>query len=142
MPLAFVQECSPWRVRGRGARNCMVKADASSLRPGPVAEPPHASLSRPDDDRARPFDTRLNEKPSLTEGGREVFRRGMTGTTRSTMSRPQQPELARSGKGSTDQDSAKIRADSAVGGDDQPFGKVPEENQPGHHPEQEQDKPL
>ncbi|MDQ4149332.1 MAG: hypothetical protein M3164_04985 [Actinomycetota bacterium] len=58
------------------------------------------------------------------------------------MSRPQQPELARSGKGSTDQDSAKIKAESEVRADQQSFGKVPEDNQPGHHPEKEQDKPL
>jgi hypothetical protein len=58
------------------------------------------------------------------------------------MPKPQQPELARSGKGSTDQDSAKIKADSVMPVDAQPVGKIPEENQPGHHPDKEQDKPL
>jgi hypothetical protein len=58
------------------------------------------------------------------------------------MPKPQQPELARSGRGATDQDSAKIKAESEPSDTDQPFGKVPEENQPGHHPEKEQDKPI
>ncbi len=56
------------------------------------------------------------------------------------MTKPQQPELRRSGLGSTDQDAAEIRAGDDVqeGGG---MGPVPEENRPGHRPEQEQDKP-
>ncbi|HET6793817.1 MAG TPA: alpha/beta fold hydrolase [Acidimicrobiales bacterium] len=62
------------------------------------------------------------------------------------MPKPQQRELARSGKGSTDSDSAKIHADvepvipdgGATGGP----GPVPEDNLPGHHPAVEQDKPV
>lgn len=54
--------------------------------------------------------------------------------------KPQQPELRRSGLGSTDHDAAELRA-----GDDLPeggeIGPVPEANTPGHHPETEQDKP-
>lgn len=58
------------------------------------------------------------------------------------MPKPQQPELARSGRGATDQDSAKIKAGPELSDSEQPFGKVPAENQPGHHPEKEQDKPI
>lgn len=60
------------------------------------------------------------------------------------MSKPQQPELARNRKGATDQAGTEMRARegtsraSAGGGD---LGAVPEENQPGHHPKAEQDKP-
>lgn len=57
------------------------------------------------------------------------------------MPKPQQPELRRSGLGATDYDSAKINADEspdAVTG----AGPVPQDNQPGHHPEQDQDKPT
>jgi len=55
--------------------------------------------------------------------------------------KPQQPELRRSGLGATDTDSAKINADespNAAAG----AGPVPEDNQPGHQPEQDQDKPA
>jgi hypothetical protein len=56
--------------------------------------------------------------------------------------KPQQPELRRSGLGSTDQDAAEIRAgDRPEAGPDE-LGPVPEENQPGHHPSAEQDKPA
>ena len=53
---------------------------------------------------------------------------------------PQQPELRRSGKGASDARSAKshYKGDAESGGN---TGPVPEENQPGHHPEVEQDKP-
>lgn len=56
------------------------------------------------------------------------------------MTKPQQPELRRSGLGSTDQDSAKINADETIdsGGN---VGPVPDANQPGHRPDNEQDKP-
>jgi len=58
------------------------------------------------------------------------------------MSRPQQPELARSAKTDLDPDHVetglqgqrKPKADAAT-------GPVPPENEPGHHPPKEQDKP-
>ena len=59
------------------------------------------------------------------------------------MSKPQQPELHRSGKGATDPASAKAAAE--VGGNPGAggaAGPVPEDNLPRHHPEQEQDKPV
>ena len=56
------------------------------------------------------------------------------------MSKPQQPELRRSERGATDDDSAKIKAEKASGAD-QPPGWVPPDNRPGHHPDEEQDKP-
>ncbi len=59
------------------------------------------------------------------------------------MSKPQQPELHRSGKGATDPASAKANAEvSGPLGAEGAAGPVPEDNQPGHHPEQEQDKPV
>lgn len=58
------------------------------------------------------------------------------------MTKPQQPELRRSGLGSTDQDSAKVNADETISGTGGGGGPVPEENQPGHHPDVEQDKPA
>src|SRR5919206_1299096 len=59
------------------------------------------------------------------------------------MSNPQQPELARSRKvPHQDQDAAsaavEARRATDAGG---PSGPVPPENQPGHHPPEEQDKP-
>ena len=56
------------------------------------------------------------------------------------MSKPQQPELRRTGYGATDDDSAKFRADQA-GEETGDAGPIPEANRPGHHPESEQDKP-
>jgi hypothetical protein len=58
------------------------------------------------------------------------------------MTKPQQPELRRSGKGATDADSAKaaVEVNPAAGGEGS-VGPVPEDNLPGHHPEHEQDKP-
>lgn len=56
------------------------------------------------------------------------------------MVKPQQPELRRSGYGATTDDSAKSKAENPPvtdGGTD----PVPEANQPGHHPDQEQDQP-
>lgn len=58
------------------------------------------------------------------------------------MPKPQQPELRRSGLGSTDADASELRA-----GDDLPaaegMGPVPEENQPNRRPprDQQPDKP-
>ncbi len=58
------------------------------------------------------------------------------------MAKPQQPEIARSGRGAVDPASTK----SKVGAERNPraddaTGPVPEDNQPGHHPEHDQDKP-
>ncbi len=60
------------------------------------------------------------------------------------MSKPQQPELHRSGKGASDPASAKSNPEVSSGapGAEGAMGPVPEDNQPGHHPEQEQDKPV
>jgi hypothetical protein len=59
------------------------------------------------------------------------------------MSNPQQPELARSRKTpAQDQDSVAAVVDGQRDvGADAPRGPVPAENQPGHHPPVEQDKP-
>ena len=59
------------------------------------------------------------------------------------MSNPQQPELARSRKTpAQDPDSAAAVIEGERGlGSDAPRGPVPPENQPGHHPPEEQDKP-
>ena len=59
------------------------------------------------------------------------------------MSNPQQPELARSRKTpAQDQDAVAGVLDGQRDiGADAPRGPVPAENQPGHHPAQEQDKP-
>lgn len=62
------------------------------------------------------------------------------------MTKPQQPELRRTGLGGTDQDAKELRAQQGrgqrrgvdTGGE---TGPVPEENQPGHSPEVDQDKP-
>ena len=58
------------------------------------------------------------------------------------MARPQQPELARSAKTDLDPD----HVETGLQGQKQPStggetGPVPPENQPGHHPAKEQDKP-
>src|SRR2546421_12787979 len=58
------------------------------------------------------------------------------------MSRPQQPELARSAKTDLDPDHVETglqgQRKPTTGGE---TGPVPAENQPGHHPPEEQDKP-
>lgn len=58
------------------------------------------------------------------------------------MTKPQSPELRRTGLGSTDQDAAEIRAESDPLPQKGETGPVPDENRPGHHPEHEQDKPT
>lgn len=58
------------------------------------------------------------------------------------MTSPQQPELRRSGLGSTEQDAAELRAGDHPAEGAEGLGPVPDDNQPGHHPEQEQDKPA
>ena len=59
------------------------------------------------------------------------------------MANPQQPELARSRKTpSQDQDSvASVVEGQREPATSTPGGPVPEDNQPGHHPPEEQDKP-
>ena len=59
------------------------------------------------------------------------------------MSNPQQTELARSRKTpAQDQDAvAAVIEGQGVPGADEPRGPVPPDNQPGHHPVEEQDKP-
>ncbi len=59
------------------------------------------------------------------------------------MSNPQQPELARSRKTpAQDQDAVAAVIDGqSVPGADEPRGPVPPDNQAGHHPVEEQDKP-
>lgn len=58
------------------------------------------------------------------------------------MSKPQQPELHRSGRGASDPASAKTKAEvDGKAPQSSGAGPVPEENLPGHHPEHEQDKP-
>lgn len=58
------------------------------------------------------------------------------------MTKPQQNELRRSGKGATSDDSTKtkVTVDGAHEAD-QPQGRIPPDNRPGHHPDVEQDKP-
>jgi len=62
------------------------------------------------------------------------------------MAKPQQPEIARSGRGATDPASVKSeltvprsRRRRAADTDRAP---VPEHNRPGHHPGEDQDKPA
>ena len=59
------------------------------------------------------------------------------------MSNPQQPELARSRRTAGQDPDSVAGTVRAVGesGADSPRGPVPTENQPGHHPETEQDTP-
>ncbi len=57
------------------------------------------------------------------------------------MSTPQQPELRRSGLGSTDGQGTQLRAGDELPEEEAPTGAVPEESQPNHHPEHEQDRP-
>ncbi len=58
------------------------------------------------------------------------------------MTKPQQQELDRSGKGATDQDALKAKQEVWTRPEDRGrSGKVPPENRSGHHPPKEQDKP-
>lgn len=57
------------------------------------------------------------------------------------MVKPQQPELARSRKGTTDRDGKELRVDPDLPEGDDPNAPVPEANQAGNRPEHEQDKP-
>ena len=59
------------------------------------------------------------------------------------MARPQQPELARSGKSASDPASAKARAEvEQTLHDAAAPGPVPDASAPGHHPQHEQDRPT
>lgn len=57
------------------------------------------------------------------------------------MVKPQQPELARSRKGTTDKDGKELRADPVMPEEEDPNAPVPEANQAGKRDEDEQDKP-
>jgi len=59
------------------------------------------------------------------------------------MSKPQQPELARSGRGAVDPAAVKeqLTAPTIGGGENGDLGPIPEDQRPGHHPTVEQDKP-
>ena len=57
------------------------------------------------------------------------------------MVKPQEPSLRRTGYGSTSQDGKEIRAGDNPEETEDSLGPVPKENQPGYHPEKEQDKP-
>jgi hypothetical protein len=56
------------------------------------------------------------------------------------MSNPQQPEIRRSGRGEVVQDAVKTRNGGPTDESGR-TGPVPPDNQPGHHPDVEQDKP-
>jgi hypothetical protein len=56
------------------------------------------------------------------------------------MSNPQQPEIRRSERGEIVQDATKSRTGGPTDAKGN-TGPVPEDNQPGHHPEHEQDQP-
>jgi hypothetical protein len=57
------------------------------------------------------------------------------------MTTPQQPELARSRRSEVDPAAAKTRTGGPTTAKGR-TGPVPEDNLPGHHPEEEQDKPA
>jgi hypothetical protein len=58
------------------------------------------------------------------------------------MTKPQQEELRRTGYGATDQDAKELRASESEAPENKgKVGEVPEENEPGHRPERDQDKP-
>jgi hypothetical protein len=59
------------------------------------------------------------------------------------MNKPQQPELHRSGLGQTDPASIKtdLEVSERAPDGDEPMGPVPAENEAGHRPEHDQDKP-
>jgi hypothetical protein len=58
------------------------------------------------------------------------------------MSNPQQPEIRRSGRGETDQEGRRqTREQESFTKRRGRSGPVPADNEPGHHPDHEQDKP-
>lgn len=59
------------------------------------------------------------------------------------MSDPQQPEIRRSERGDVTQEGRRItREEDDPGTKRGRSGPVPPENRPGHHPDEEQDKPT
>jgi hypothetical protein len=66
-----------------------------------------------------------------------------TNQRRAGMGKPQQPELGRSGHTPVveGQHAKEVIQGEEQPGDGGPTGPVPEDNRPGHHPEEEQDKP-
>ena len=62
---------------------------------------------------------------------------------RSAMPNPQQPELRRNGENATVESHARtvLNPKGPAGSASDPALHTPEENQPGHHPDREQDKP-
>ena len=54
------------------------------------------------------------------------------------MAKPQQPEIARSGHNALD---PAVEPPTTLGGDAGDLGRIPEDQLPGHHPAEEQDKP-
>jgi hypothetical protein len=56
------------------------------------------------------------------------------------MTKPQQPEIARSGRSELDPSAVKTRRGGPTDATP-PTGAIPEDNLPGHHPVHEQDKP-
>lgn len=57
------------------------------------------------------------------------------------MPKPQQPEIRRSDYGATSDDSAKRKVGVDKAAEEGAGAPVPEDNQPGHHPEDDQDIP-
>jgi hypothetical protein len=58
------------------------------------------------------------------------------------MGQPQQPELRRSGRSGTSQEQWHAKQEARRVPTEKGKGApVPEENQPGHHPDEEQDQP-
>ena len=67
----------------------------------------------------------------------------LRGQTKGMAEHPQQQEIERSGRGDVDRKgrtaAGQAKSDKSNSGR---TGPVPPENQPGHHPEREQDKPA
>jgi hypothetical protein len=59
------------------------------------------------------------------------------------MPQPQQPELRRNGENAAVDDHTKtsLQPVGPAGSTDEPVTRVPEDNEPGHKPERDQDKP-
>jgi len=57
------------------------------------------------------------------------------------MATPQPPELRRSSHSAADPKARKAFGDVTLPSPDERSGPIPEENQPGHHPDHEQDQP-
>jgi len=59
------------------------------------------------------------------------------------VTKPQQPEMRRSGLGNTDQDALEaVARESDVPDEKGRVGRIPQDNRQGHHPAVEQDKPT